>query len=166
MLYGIVWSVIGAVVLSVLSEILIAEGETKKYVKGIIAVIAVAVIFSGITSLFKGGFDINSVFQNINSAETYIDERYLGEFEESLGEERKERFLSALSAEGIHGAEVFYVLDRSVDTFCFDTVYISTNNLVIDEQAENIVVKERIIELAETFFKPLSGGLNIDGKIL
>lgn len=165
MLYGLVWSVIGAVILSVLSEVLLAEGETKKYVKGIIAVVAVAVVFSGVAGLLKGGFDINSVFDN-SGAEISVDERYVRELGNARGEEKKNRFLSALEAEGISGVEVFFVLDMTEASFCFDTVYISTNNVVIADNAKNIVVNDRITELAKATFKPLSGGLNLDGKFL
>ena len=165
MLYGLVWSVIGAVILSVLSDILLAEGETKKYVKGIIAVVAVAVVFSGVAGLLKGGFDINTVFEN-SDVEIAVDERYVREIENARGEEKKSRFLKALEGDGISGVEVFFVLNTTETSFCFDTVYISTNNVVIADNAANIVVNDRITELARATFKPLSGGLYLDGKFL
>lgn len=165
MLYGLVWSVIGAVILSVLSEVLLAEGETKKYVKGIIAVVTVAVVFSGVAGLLRGGFDVNTVFEN-SGAEISVDERYIRELENARAEEKKKRYLNALEAEGISGVEVFFVLNTTEASFCFDTVYISTNNVVIADNATNIVVNDRITELAKAIFKPLSGGLNLDGKFL
>lgn len=165
MLYGLVWTVIGAVILSVLSEIFLADGETKKYLKGIIAVISVAVVFSGIIGIVKQDFNVFD-FSDGGENNISIDGNYVNQLKNSRAEVKKERFSSALEAEGIGSIEVTYTLDFAKEDFCFDTVYISTNNVVIADAAANIVVNDRITELAKAIFKPISGGLYLDGKLL
>lgn len=165
MLYGLVWTVIGAVILSVLSEIFLADGETKKYIKGIIAVISVAVVFSGIIGLVKQDFSVFT-FTNGDETNVSIDGNYINQLKISRAEVKKEQFSKTLEDEGICGIGVTYSLDYAKDEFTFDTVYISTNNVVIADGAANIVVNDRITELAEVIFKPISGGLYLDGKLL
>lgn len=64
---GWILSVVGMVLTVTLAEILLPEGETAKYVRGVISLMVVYVVILPIPTIFSAKFDVNSFF-NFSSA--------------------------------------------------------------------------------------------------
>ena len=66
---GWILSIVGIVFTSTLAEIMLPEGETAKYIKGVISLVVIYVILLPIPKIKKKKIDINSFFNF--SAESY-----------------------------------------------------------------------------------------------
>ncbi len=82
-------SIVGVVSLGVLLEILLEDGETSKYIKGVFAIAVVLVIVAPLPKFFKKDWDFNAFFNgklhqpnqefvdNINESQLASVEKYL-----------------------------------------------------------------------------------------
>ena len=71
-----VWllSIVGVVSLGVLLEILLADGETSKYIKGVFALAVVLVLVSPLPKFLNKDFDMNEFFgEEITTQTAFLD---------------------------------------------------------------------------------------------
>lgn len=68
-------SIVGIVMLGLLVDIVMPEGQTNKYIKSVFAVITVFVIAAPLPKLLAGGFNLDEIFNSDSSYE--IDGGYI-----------------------------------------------------------------------------------------
>ncbi len=99
---GWILSIVGVVVIGVLIDVLMPEGESNKYVKGVYALIVVLVIASPIAKALKSDVDFSRYFDETFSVDS--------SFVESVQEDRKEsdekKIANSLKLRGYEGADV------------------------------------------------------------
>ena len=73
---GWIMSIVGMVLTVTLTEIMLPEGQTAKYIKGVISLMVVYVVIAPIPSLLQSKIDINTFFDfsssSYESDETFI----------------------------------------------------------------------------------------------
>lgn len=146
---GWILSIVGMVLTITLTEIMLPEGQTAKYIKGVISLMVVYVVLAPIPALLQSKIDINTFFDfSLSSYET--DESFIEIIKEdkqsALSDGLKNIFrrsgLESASAEVIIGKDStvdFVILtasDREMDAAC----RLTTECLGVKE--EQIVVNE------------------------
>ena len=75
-----IMSIVGITALGVLMDILLPEGETSKYIKGIFALFTVFVIIYPLPKIINGNFDYNFLFNIFSELEWKIKLIIFGKF--------------------------------------------------------------------------------------
>lgn len=104
--------IVGIVVVGVLIDILLPEGDSNKYIKGIYALIVVFIVISPIAKLANGDINIDNIIQN---DDTYceIDDTFV----QSVNNDRKnqdiQKITNSLKISGFSQAKVSIFLSTS-----------------------------------------------------
>lgn len=104
--------IVGIVVVGVLIDILLPEGDSNKYIKGIYALIVVFIVISPIAKLANGDINIDNIIQN---DDTYceIDDTFV----QSVNNDRKnqdiQKITNSLKINGFSQAKVSIFLSTS-----------------------------------------------------
>ncbi|MCL2630927.1 MAG: stage III sporulation protein AF [Firmicutes bacterium] len=104
---GYFMGIAGAIVLTTLIDVLLAEGETKKYVKGIVALLVLGAIIAPLPALLNK--DIDFTFQNPSYQVTenpQMNENYLNRIYMERYKAYELNCQNLLKAHGIEGAKV------------------------------------------------------------
>lgn len=141
-----VLSIAGIVVLTVMVDIIIPEGKTGKYIKGIFAMVTVLVIAMPLPKIFNSEFD----FSKLATESVGINADF--EVMENIFQMRVERLENKIAAaaekEGINGIEV-NVKARNNNSFVeIEIIEINLKNAVIATGIFNINIVEKVAELA------------------
>lgn len=139
-----VLSIVGIVILTLIVDIILPEGQTNKYIKSVFAVITVFVIALPIPSLFNGDIDIGGVLKNEQAG--VIDTAFI----ENLMQERaavvKDELLKEYKANGIDNVEVEISYKDDVK-FSIEKIFINVKNSVIVGSDKNINIKEKVLSI-------------------
>ncbi len=139
-----VLSIVGIVILTLIVDIILPEGQTNKYIKSVFAVITVFVIALPIPSLFNGDIDIGGVLKNEQAG--VIDTAFI----ENLMQERasvvKDELLKEYKANGIDNVEVEISYKADVK-FNIEKIFINVKNSVIVGSDKNINIKEKVLSI-------------------
>ncbi|MDE6565493.1 MAG: stage III sporulation protein AF [Clostridia bacterium] len=131
-------SIVGVVSLGVLLEILLADGETSKYIKGVFALAVVLVLVAPIPKFLNKDFDINEFFGEEMATQT----TFLQSVNERRNAERESKVLSELKKANITAEKVrIFYLRGNLDDIDVVKVYLkadSDNNKVIEFVSEKI----------------------------
>lgn len=139
-----VLSIVGIVILTLIVDIILPEGQTNKYIKSVFAVITVFVIALPIPSLFNGDIDIGGVLKNEQAG--VIDTAFI----ENLMQERaavvKDELLKEYKTNGIDNVEVEISYKDDVK-FSIEKIFINVKNSVIVGSDKNINIKEKVLSI-------------------
>ena len=91
-----IMSIVGVVILTALFELFMVEGETKKYIKGILSVIVIIVIISPLPNLLKKDYSADVFNQEIYDERVYkkMTASYIDWQEPSMTRRRPAWFMS------------------------------------------------------------------------
>lgn len=134
-----IMSITGVVCLGALADVLMAEGSTKKYVKGIVALIVFAAILAPIPAILNGEFD----FSTDNSSSS-ADNAFITEVTETRYRNAEAALESALAARGYEGASVRIYLGYGKEVPEVVAVVVDITSAVIIGENENINIKEDV----------------------
>ena len=134
-----IMSITGVVCLGALADVLMAEGSTKKYVKGIVALIVFAAILAPIPAFLNGGFDFSA--DNISSS---ADDAFITEITETSYRNAETAISSGLAARGYDGASVRIYLGYGKEVPEVVAVVVDITSAVIIGENENIHIKEDV----------------------
>lgn len=140
-----VWvlSIVGVVVLGVLIDVIIPEGQTNKYIKSIFAIVTVFVIASPLPKLVKSDFNFDEMWNSSASGE--VDEDYLN-------------YLTDLKCEAIAGDCVKVIEELGVT---------GAKVTCRGENADGkIAVKQILVDLSETGIVWDEAHIDIIGEIV
>lgn len=139
--------IVGAVFTTALIDLLMAEGETKKFVKGIASLLVVAVIIAPLPMLINNDFRLTSQdtiqgggtqTDDINS---YLDRVYLHRYKSyELAIQNK------LKSQGIDEVTARIDISYSGGEVVITSVRIDTVNMVLSGQAKNIDINKAILD--------------------
>lgn len=132
---GYILSILGIVIISVLTEILLPSGQTAKYIRSLLAVFVVYVLINPIITLLKSDFDINK-FLVTNNIE--LDKNLLNAIYSSKIEAKQTDLENLLEEQGYTGVKIcieYEIVDQEV---LLSKVKVNIDNLVITSSETNI----------------------------
>lgn len=144
-------SVVGVVIITVLCDIILPEGETNKYIKTVIGIISVLVLASPLPQLFDGQFVSSNNSQN-NQTAGNIQYEYLEFACEQRQEALQNKVSMYLDAKGYKNSQVIakYTVNHETNKIEFETLEVKLDKSVINDGSSNIYIIE---ELHETLSK-------------
>ena len=150
-----IMSIVGAIVLTILIEVLMSDGEMKKYVKGITSLIVLAIIISPLPNLFSKesiyqNFDVNMVVDEVGDDINYT---FLEETKQKQMENLNQACLILLNEKGITNVIITPTCANEDNEFEMEKILIDCTNLVIKEGFENIDIKDTIISIVTSVYK-------------
>ncbi|MEG1527737.1 MAG: stage III sporulation protein AF [Clostridia bacterium] len=156
-----VWAiaVIGVVILTVLVDIIIPDGQTNKYIKGIMAIIVIFVIIQPLPIIFNS--NLADLTTSDNQDPITIDTNFI-EFVNNLSaQERENSLIIYLESKGYKKVECQIVYANSNNIRLVEKVLLNLNNLVIDKNISHINIKEKIIDITAKFLSIEKGQVMI-----
>lgn len=135
-----IMSVAGISILSVIVDLIMPNGQTKKYIKGIFAFVIVLVVISPLPSLINKNFKIDDIFQDkIN-----IQENYVYEVNRIKIENLEESILKDLSNSGLKGVNININANIFTTDLEINTIFVDLSQVVINPNLQHIDINELI----------------------
>lgn len=145
-------SVVAIVVLTVLLEVLLLDGNTKKYIHGVVRIVLIITMIFPILGLFAKNITYDDVFLPQTAAENITDQSFLKKIQISRYNSTELNIQKELQKQGIMGAVV------SIDIYYADNylvqisnVYVDINNAVITKDDMNIFINDTIIKVIQSY---------------
>lgn len=137
-----IMAVAGICVIGVLVDLILPNGQTKKYIKGIFAFIVVLVIISPLPSILKKEFTIEDIFEE-NSI--VIQEDFIYQVNKNRLETLENMIVSDLEEKGIHNISIIISANIFTSEMKIDTVFVDLSQIVINENIEHIDINELVV---------------------
>ena len=128
-------SITGVILLGVLVDIILPEGQTNKYLKSIFSFFIVFTIVSPLPSLLNK--DI-SLYDFIDTKEVYIDTTFISQINVQKLNVIKADLLEKLESKGYSDIYISITADIYSENMQIDRIFVDLSNLVIDENIANI----------------------------
>ncbi|MBQ8431053.1 MAG: stage III sporulation protein AF [Clostridia bacterium] len=128
-------SVLGLVVLSVLTEIILPAGQTAKYIKSIIAVFIVYVLVNPIVTFIKSDFDLDNY---IDTSTIKVNQTLLFNLYEEQIKVKQDDLENKLKEEGYEGVEINLEFEIVEEEIIITKAIINIDNLVLTNSNGNI----------------------------
>lgn len=137
-------SIVGIVLLTLIVDIVLPEGETNKYIKSVFAVITVFVIASPIPSLFNGNFNFDDFVAEENASA--VDGAFLEELFVQRAEAIEKELLQVYVKEGVDKVEVDVIYSGDDMKFTIEKILLDIQKAVIVGSDKNINIKEKVLQ--------------------
>ena len=137
-----VLSIVGIVLLTLVVDIVLPEGQTGKYIKSVLAIITVFVIASPVPTLLSGDIDVSGVMSDYDAAD--VDEAFLQDLFETRMEAVKDTLESGFAEEGVSGVKIDISYEKDGYVFEIKKILLDTTDAVIDGSDKNINIKETV----------------------
>ena len=109
---GWILSIVGMVMTITLTEVMLPEGKTANYIKGVISLMIIYVVIAPIPSLLQSKIDINSFFDF--SGKSYeSDAVFIGIIKEDKQSALDKEIGRIFSGNGVNGASVQVILGEN-----------------------------------------------------
>lgn len=158
-------SIVSVCILTVLLDLIMSEGETKKYIKGIMNIIIVLVIISPVSTFFNKDISIDSYFDE-SSQEVSVDDSYLYRIYVAKYAEKELYLQKVYENQGIKGVaatiSIGYGADMNVEIL---NVVLDISNAVIIGNEENININEMLVSTARALLNVNKERIIINGSI-
>ena len=137
-----VLSIVGIVLLTLVVDIVLPEGQTGKYIKSVLSIITVFVIASPVPTLLSGDIDVSGVMSDYDAAD--VDEAFLQDLFETRMEAVKDTLESEFAEEGVSGVKIDISYEKDGYVFEIKKILLDTTDAVIDGSDKNINIKETV----------------------
>lgn len=124
-------SIVGIVGLTLLVDIIVPEGQSNKYIKGVMAAVTMLVLIQPLPAVLNGSLDIGEYF---DTEDAYIDERLADELTKIKSAQIESSVSALLDGKGIKNTIVDVVFENEFDYI----VIINLRNVVIDKNLNHI----------------------------
>lgn len=145
-------SVVAVVLLLILMEVLLSEGNTKKYIQGIIRLVLIIVMLLPIFTLVKKNITYEDIIPTNVPTNESVDQSFLNKIYLSRYHSAEINIQTELKKQGINGAvvriDIYYADSYLVE---ISNVYIDLNNAVITKASENIFINDIVINAVSTY---------------
>ena len=154
-----IMSVVSVIVLTVLLELFMSEGETKKYIKGIMSVIVIGVVIAPLPGRLKKDIKLEDVFadqsdKHIREDKDYLYRIYVAQYAE------KEKFIEKyLEERGIANAKV------KINIYQFDD-RIEVLNVLVSLEMAVITTTDKNININDTVYEAISKAVSISRELV
>ncbi len=147
---GWILSIVGTVLTITLTEVMLPEGSTAKFIKGVISLMVIYVVIAPIPALLQSKIDLNSFFDfSLSGYES--DEAFIGIIKEDKQSALAEEINSAFVARGLT-ASVTLVLNED---YTVAQVFLAVTAEDLSEACrltmQALAVKEESIVINEVF---------------
>lgn len=148
---GWILSIVGTVLTVTLAEVMLPEGQTAKFIKGVISLMIIYVVIAPIPALLQSKIDVNEFFDF--SAEGYrSDNAFIEIIKEDKQSALSQELNQAFKDRGVRTASAAVLLDAGYEV---TQVYLTVSKRDLDEAYRLIVrslgVKEEKIVVNEVF---------------
>lgn len=144
---GYILGIVGVIILGVVIDLMLIEGQMQKYIKSIFVIFVIFVIIAPIPELFKAEITL-PVSQ---TAEINLDEKLMQSINLSKSKNLESDIISHFSANGVSGVLVKVEFDSKSMDFVPKKISLNIKNLVIENNYLNInkyeVLKGLILEV-------------------
>jgi hypothetical protein len=137
-------SVAGVMVLTVLLDIILPDGQTNKYIKGIFSVVVIIAVISPVAGFLKSGDALGKLFE-FTSDKYGVDNNFIYAVYADAHKAQADGMKTYLSGEGITVEAIDVVFDPS-DKKNILYVNIFLKQSVIDGDFQHINISDRIKE--------------------
>jgi hypothetical protein len=148
----------------VLAEIMLCEGQTKKYIQGVLSLAIIFVLLSQLVTLIKENDILSQI--TIYEEDMSVDVTVLNNIELQRYDNAIITIKNNLSEEGISGVEITYTngYDSNGNIF-IQNIFVDINNAVIKENVGNINIIDKIITACQSEIEIEQDGIIINGEI-
>lgn len=141
-------SIAGVVILSVLAELVLPEGQINKYTKVIFSFVILLVIIMPLPKLFQKDFDINKYF---NSSENVLQEDYLYQLNLDKLTALNKDIAQELDHIGLENVVVSINANILTETLEIYGVFVDLSNLEYDESWTNKDIAKAKLAINDIF---------------
>ena len=136
-----IMAVVGISVLGVLVDLVMPDGQTKKYIKGVFAFIVVLVIISPLPSLLNKEFSINDIFEE-NAI--VIQEDFVYQVNRDRVETLENMIEADLKEQGISNISIKISANIFTNKMKIEAVFVDLSQVVINQNLEHIDINELV----------------------
>lgn len=120
-------SIVGVIAIGVLLDILMPEGETNKYIKGIFSIVVVLVIVAPLPKLIKSDFNIEQIFAGTGNYE--IDESFLDSVNNDKKKVLEKKLVEQMNTASVYVKSVRIDIDNKTNTYSYVKVYLDKKKI-------------------------------------
>lgn len=143
-----VLSIVGAVVLMTVADIIMPDGETAKYIKSTLSIFLVLIIITPIANFLSGSTDLSGFLINEKVQTDYSFINKLNEKKADALEEKTENYLKQKGYTNV-GVNILYT--GSTEGIEIDYVHLDLINLVFNSNDEHINIIDNIVEYVSVY---------------
>lgn len=133
-----VLSIVGVVIITVLVEIILPEGNINKYIKGFLVIFTVFIMISPIANL-----SFTEIFGE-GEYKISLDNSFLEEVNEDKAREYSVLIKDKLRSSGYDGVNIDVCIDYSFEQFKISTINVDLTKVVLNSKNENIDIYNNI----------------------
>jgi len=129
-------SIVGVVIIGVLVDIILPEGEMQKYIKAVFSVIVIVIMITPILQIDFNKIDFDKFLFNETSIE--LNQNYINNYIDKYKENVEEILKNSLKSNGFSNVDVEIYLNKSNTNFEINKVVLNIKNLVININSVHI----------------------------
>lgn len=139
-----VMAIAGVCVLGVLVDLILPNGQTKKYIKGIFAFVVVLVVVSPLPSLFNKDFSLSNIFKEDDAM--IIQEDFIFKVNKDRIESLENMIEADLSEQGASEIKITLSANIFTDKLKIDAVFVDLSRMVLSSNLEHKDINELVIK--------------------
>ncbi|HOO22246.1 MAG TPA: hypothetical protein PKY53_01035 [Clostridia bacterium] len=152
--------------IGILAEVLLTEGQTKKYIQGVMALAVVLVILVNVVKIVKGADSVKDYLDIRFEEPAMTDTKSANEIEMLRFEKARLRIVTTLENSGVEGVIISFTYGYNERNAPFiQNIFADTSSAVIKKGYENINIIEMIVDACQSVVDISKEGIIIDGKI-
>ena len=140
-------SILGAVILGIVIEVALPNGQTRKYIKGMYSIFVVFILLTPIVNLVNNDFDL---YKFIDNSAVSVNEDYIDYITKARAEQLSQYLEQKLDMEGMKNVEIQVIYKEQDVDITIEKILVNIQNLVIERQDRHInkynVIKECILD--------------------
>ncbi len=136
-----IMAIVGVSVLGVLVDLVMPNGQTKKYIKGIFAFIVVLVIISPLPNLLNKNFSIDDIFEE---DAIVIQEDFVYQVNRDRLETLENMIVADLKEQGVGNITVNISANVFTNKMKIEAVFVDLSQVVINQNLEHIDINELV----------------------
>ena len=140
---GWIMAVVGSCVLGVLVDLVLPNGQTKKYIKGVFAFFVVLVIISPLPNLLGKEFKLNDIFEE---NPVIIQEDFIYQVNRDRLDVLENMIVSDIEEQGVKGVEIILNANIFTQNMEIEAVFVDLSQVVINENLAHIDINELVAE--------------------
>lgn len=137
-------SIAGMAVLGVLIDVVLPNGQTNKYVKGMFAFCMLLVIIAPLPALVNKNFDMDSIFAK---TEIEIDNDFIYQVNRTKLNYFENQIKKQIEDKGIMHVNIVVNADIFSTNMQIKNVFVDLRNVVISGNASHIDIKKTVLEI-------------------
>lgn len=135
-------SVVGTVLLTVLADVILPDGQTNKYVKTALSVVVILAMLAPVVKIADGSLSFVSYDKQYQAQSQYL---YM--VEQKQESEIEQRLISELAKSGYKNCIVEAEATLNEQGLAIDKISVNLKNAVIPDGMSNILVTEDITDI-------------------